>query len=422
MKLQETDKKRRIETVFAVFCSFLMVFIGLGFTSSPKSLFLKAITEALEIPRSLFSLNDTSRYAVTAVLSVYFGALISKFGTKKLIMAGFLLLMASMALYAIADHLVVFYLAGMLLGAGLSFVGSTMASYVVKRRCTKYVGTIQGLVMAANGMGGALAIQFVSPIIESAPFGFRKAYWGVVAIIGAAALLVLILFREDKSSPHSHSKKKVRGQGWEGMSFEAAKKRPYYWVLCVCMFMTGFVLSGINGVSTAHMRDVGIDPDFVKNILSVHALILMFFKFSTGALYDWKGLRFALLVSQIAAVVVLIALALCSPTPFGVVMAVIYAIFSSAALPLQTIGVTLVAGDIFGNKDFGKILGIMSALNYAGFALGSPIINLIFDTTGSYVSAIWGSAAVMVLVTIAFQFIITAAHKDRAVFAPAESE
>lgn len=424
MKRLDENKKRSVETVFAVICCFLMVFTGLGFTSSPKSLFLKAITEALEIPRSLFSLNDTSRYVVTAVLSIYFGTMVQKFGTKKLIMAGFAMLVGSMALYAVAEHLVVFYIAGMLLGAGLSFVGSTMASYVVKRRCTKYVGTIQGLVMAANGLGGSVAVQFVSPMIESAPLGYRKAYWGVAIIIAAVAVLVAILFKEDKSVPHTQGagKKKARGQGWDGMPYEAAKKRPYYLILCLCMFLTGFVLSGINGISTAHMRDVGIDAALVTNIMSVHSLMVMVFKFSTGVIYDWKGLRTTLLVGQISAAVVLIALSLASPSDFGIAMALVYSIFSGVALPLETIGVSLVTGDIFGNRDYAKLLGIMSALNYMGFALGGPVANLTQDLLGTYVPAIVTAAIVMVVVAVVFQFIITAAHKDRAQFPPIQTE
>jgi MFS family permease len=82
----------------------------------------------------------------------------------------------------------------------------------------------------------------------------------------------------------------------------------------------------------------------------VHSLVLMGSKFFVGFMYDRKGLRTCLLICQITALVVLAALALVSPTPFGMTMWVIYAIFSSLALPLETIGVSLVVGDVFGNK------------------------------------------------------------------------
>ena len=345
------NKQKSTGTFFAILCAFLIMFVSMGFTSSPKSLFLKAITEDLGIKRSLFSFNDSARYIATAILSVYFGTLIQKFGTKKLIMVGFLLLISSMALYAVSSHLLMFYLAGMFMGAGLSFLGSTMAGYIVKRRCKKNVGTVQGFVMAANGLGGAVATQFVTPMIESGRYGVRKAYWGVVIVLAVTAVLVMILYREDRSTPNAPvAGKKARGQVWEGMTYQEAKKRSYYLPLSICIFLTGFVLSGINGISTAHMRDVGIDPAFVANIWSIHSLLLMAFKFSTGVVYDWKGLRVTLLMGQITAILVLVALALSSTSTMGVTMATVYAIFSGLALPLETMGVTLITGDMFGNK------------------------------------------------------------------------
>ena len=99
-----------------VAASFLMVFVCLGFCSSSKSLYLAAITEALGIKRSLFSINDSCRYIATAVVNLFFGALCARFGSKRLIAAGFACLIASMLLYAYAPNIYLFYLGGVLLG------------------------------------------------------------------------------------------------------------------------------------------------------------------------------------------------------------------------------------------------------------------------------------------------------------------
>ena len=88
-----------------VAASFLMVFVCLGFCSSSKSLYLAAITEALGIKRSLFSINDSCRYIATAVVNLFFGALCARFGRKRLIAAGFACLIASMLLYAYAPNI-----------------------------------------------------------------------------------------------------------------------------------------------------------------------------------------------------------------------------------------------------------------------------------------------------------------------------
>ena len=94
MKHTEISPQRYRWVIVAA--SFLMVFVCLGFCSSSKSLYLAAITEALGIKRSLFSINDSCRYIATAVVNLFFGALCARFGRKRLIAAGFACLIASM--------------------------------------------------------------------------------------------------------------------------------------------------------------------------------------------------------------------------------------------------------------------------------------------------------------------------------------
>ena len=52
--------------------TFLMVCIVLGFCSSTKGLYISAVTEALNISRSTYSINDSCRYVATAVINLFF--------------------------------------------------------------------------------------------------------------------------------------------------------------------------------------------------------------------------------------------------------------------------------------------------------------------------------------------------------------
>ena len=75
-------KKLDYQWVIVVTC-FIMEFVALGFCSSNKSLYVGAITEALGIKRSLFSINDSCRYVSTAIVNLFFGTLIAKFEAAK---------------------------------------------------------------------------------------------------------------------------------------------------------------------------------------------------------------------------------------------------------------------------------------------------------------------------------------------------
>ena len=419
-------KKLNYMWVIIVTC-FIMEFVALGFCSSNKSLYLGAITEALNIPRSLFSLNDSIRFLTTAVINLFFGTLIQKFGARKMVAAGFLCLIGSTQIYAHAESVWMFYIGGCLLGMGLAFCTTTMIGSIIRRWVKKNTGTILGFVLAANGLGGALAAQIVTPIIyeEGNPFGYRNAYNLVSLILLATGIIAVVFLRNapkgEDTAPAASGKKKPRGGGWVGMDFETAKKKPFFYAALVGIFLTGMVLQGVNGAAGAHMKDAGLDPAYVATVLSAHSLALMVFKFLAGFSYDRFGLRFTMIVCDVAAMVVMVFLALVNNTPEGRMFAMGYGVFSAMALPLETIMLSLITTDLFGNKSFDKILGIVSALNTAGYAVGAPVMNWCYDLFGTYVPFIWCCVGIMGVVTVIYQIVISSAAKQRKAILAAES-
>ena len=126
MNLSSNKKQTCIKIAVMAAC-FSMIFVCLGFCSSNKSIYLSAITQALGIKRSLFSINDSCRYIATAVVNIFFGALIQRFGAKKLVGAGFFCQIVSTLIYANATQVWVFYIGGCFLGIGLAWTTTTMS-------------------------------------------------------------------------------------------------------------------------------------------------------------------------------------------------------------------------------------------------------------------------------------------------------
>lgn len=410
-------KKRKLSYQWVIVAAcFFMVFVCLGFCSSNKSLYLSAITQAIGIKRSLFSINDSCRYISTAIVNIFFGSLVARFGTKKMIGIGFCALIISMLIYARAEHVMFFYLGGCFLGIGLAFTTTTMVGCVVKRWCKEHTGKIMGAVLAANGIGGAVAAQIVSPIIyeEGNPFGYRNAYLLVALILFLTGGLIMLVFREKVPEDPTAASKKAKGDSWVGVPFSQAKKRPYFYAVMLFIFLTGMVIQGINGIASAHMKDVGLDAGYIATVLSVHSLSLAAFKFMTGIFYDYFGGRKTMLICGVAAIAINFLLTLVSPSPAGTVIAMIYGVLSSLALPLETLMIPLLTNDLFGNADYDHILGLFISLNTAGYAVGTPLVNLCFDMAGTYVPILYVLGGVMALVTVGYQFIFRRALRDKA--------
>lgn len=413
-KMAQTQKKSDYKWIIIALC-FLMVFTTLGFCSSNKGLYLSAITDALGIKRSVFSIGDSCRYVTTAIVNLFFGSLVSRYGTRRLIGAGFLCLIISCILYAVGTNVIFFYFAGAFLGMGLSWTTTTMVGCVVGRWCKENKGTIMGAILCANGLGGALAAQIVSPIIyeEGNPFGYRNSYFLVAAILLVVGVIVVSFFKEAPAlqTEEKHAKKKARGQSWVGMDFALAVRKPYFYMALVCIFFTGLMLQGITGVSAAHMKDVGLDASFVATIVSIHALSLAAFKFLSGFMYDRFGLRITMTISDVAAVLIMIILATLNGSDSGKIMALMYAVLSSIALPLETVMLPIFANDLFGDKAYEKVMGLFVSVNTAGFAVGAPLMNWSFDRFGTYRPIFLVCAGIMIIVLIAFQFILNASQK-----------
>lgn len=411
--------------VILVVC-FLMVFICLGFCSGTKSLYLGAITQYLNIPRSLFSINDTCRFVSSAIINLFFGTLMYKFGVKKMAAVGFLALTVSTLINAFATSIYWFYASGVLLGIGVTFTSTTMTSAIVRRWFDKDIGRYTGIVFAANGVGGALAAQILDPIINTESGynlfgrhfqGYQTSYLLVALLLVVFGIAVVVLLREPKNVPlptaPAKKKKAARGSTWVGIDFATGKRSPYLYITILVVFLTGFSLQGVYGTYKVHMTDIGMDKTYITNIFSFFSLMLTISKIMVGIIYDRLNLRRVMIICQGAAIAAFVILATLTASTLGNLMAIVFALIFALALPLETLVVPLIANDLFGNKDYDKFLGLLIAANYTGCALSGPFINIFADLGMGYMPGLLILSGIMATALLIMQFAINKAWKKK---------
>ena len=94
-----------------------------------------------------------------------------------------------------------------------------------------------------------------------------------------------------------------------------------------------------------------------------------------------------------------------------IVLGVVFAILFAVGLPLETLVVPLIANDLFGSKSYDKILGILLAANYTGYALGAPFRNLFRDFGSGYAPGLYLLSGVMAVSLCLILFVIRKAYK-----------
>lgn len=250
---QKLSDKPFYKWIIVALC-FLMVLICLGFCSSPYSWYTNTILKHLDLESKadLYGLNKSLRFITTAVVNLFFGYLINKFGSKKLILAGILCLIISQLCYGLADGLFLIYVAAFFLGVGFSWTSTTIIGFVINQWEKKNKGTIMGAVLASNGIGAVLATLTIKPIINNpAPFSYRNAYYTVAIILACLFLLILFLYKDKKTDePIVVGKKKPkRGNSWTGIEFSTVIRKPYFYLSLVCIFFNGYGSSKYNGCS-----------------------------------------------------------------------------------------------------------------------------------------------------------------------------
>ena len=267
-----------------------------------------------------------------------------------------------------------------------------------------------GIILAANGIGGAVSTILFTPIINGSIFGYRKAYYIVAAIFAVLFVLVLALYRENKTSD-ANTDKKSKKTYWEGIPLSELVKKPWFYVTMVCVFFMGIVLQGITSSFAAHLKDCKLNQEFITAVVSLHSVCLAGSKVVSGFIYDKFGLRTNVYVCGGAAVIALVSFAFISTSTFGYLLAVAASVLFALALPLETVMLPLFAGNLFGMKAYNHLVGIIGSVAYAGFAVGVPLMGVVYDLFGSYFYGAIVSIVIMFAVTLVFQLVINSSNK-----------
>lgn len=414
METQQLRREPACQKWIIVVLSALMVCLVLGLCNSPKSLYVQPVTEALGISRSMYSITDSCRFAATAIVNLFFGTLVVRFGPRKLIAAGFVCAVSALLLFSVAESVWIFYVGGVLLGLAIAWTTTTMVGYVVNIWCKERKGTIMGAVLACSGIGAVIGTQTLSPIINRTgdAFAYRDAYRLAALILAVVGIVVVLLFRNHPAG-HVPTKAEAKKETQEeAVAYAQLLRRVDFWAALACVFIGGLTLQGIQGVAVPHLRDVGMEASFGATVLSCQSIMLVLTKFSTGWIYDKWGLRITSLLCMSTAVVTVLILIPVTDSAMGRVLALSFAVISAMALPIETVMLPIYAQGLFGQKAYNKTLGIFVSAKEVGYATGGPLMNLCYDLTGDYRIAFLGAGVLMAAALVAMQVIITRTQKQ----------
>ncbi|MCM4078091.1 MFS transporter [Paractinoplanes hotanensis] len=336
-----------------------------------------------------FSRTTVTAAASVAAVGMAIGLLtvarfVDRFAARYLLVPGFVLFAASMALIGLVPPVALAYLlpcffVGLFGAATMVPASRAVVSWFDNNRALA-VGVVTGFI----GLGAALAPVLAGALIDSV--GWRAAY-GVMALLSVLVPVTMVtLFVRARAERHVRGRLVQQAQvdgrdvslELPGLAFGEAVRTRQFWGIAVGLGLVGVVVTGLQVHLVPMMTDRGLTDDQAAALLVVFGLTSLVGRVAGGFIIDRVHGAVVGPIVMLAPIIGLFFLDL----PFA-----------GAAAAVGFIGVAFgIEGDLLavlitrylGMRSFGRLVGSVQAAFILGSAIGPLLLGLGYDSFGAY--------------------------------------
>jgi len=349
--------------------------------------FLAPISAATGWSRAGIATAMTLNFVTMGVAAFGWGALSDRFGPRRVVFAGAVLLGIGLTLASRSTSVLEFQLLyGVIVGlAGGSFMAPMIATV------TQWFDEHRALAVSLVSAGLAVAPMTVSPIASwlIAAHGWRTAQ----LIIGVAAAVLLIpaslLVRRPPAMEAGQAADRVASGTSRATALQALKS-PQFAVLAFTFFACCAAHSGPIFHTVSYAIGCGLPAMTAVTIYSVEGLAGLGGRLLLGVLADRLGVKPVLIAGLLVQALAAGTYALASQLAEFYGIAVVFGLAYGGVMPLYAV----LARAYFAPRIMGTVLGAMTLASSFGMALGPAAGGWIFDTLHSYAWLYIGSLGV----------------------------
>lgn len=363
----------------------LACFVGFSFFSvmaAATGMFMEPLATEFSWNRTQTSSGVSIAGIITAVGSPFFGILIDKWGTRRLVLPGLVLMALLTAAFSLNTGSFGLWTA-MWLTYGL--VALSIKSTVWSTTIAAGFESARGMALGVMLCGSAFAQMITPPLtnwlIEN--YGWRLAFVWIGLGWGGIALALCIPFLKDLHLERARARfgADVAPTVLPGLTVAQAWRNRALWQIGISTFLMMLLTIGLMIHQFQIMVEAGVSRGSAAWLTSLFGAGGIVGKLVSGALLDryspnWVGgltlgsssLAFLLLMSEFA-------------TPALIVVAMAVNGYASGT-KLQITG--YMTTRFAGLRNFGKIFGMMAAVIALGSSLGPLLAARIHDETGTY--------------------------------------
>jgi sugar phosphate permease len=381
------------------------VIVGTAFVSmafwfgirSSFSIFYVALLEDFQWSRAESAGVQSIALITYTALAPIVGGLIDRFGPRRVIGPGIVVLTVGLILCSLVNTLVQFYmLYGVILGAGITCISIVAYSAILGHWFEKKRGLASGIAVSGMGFGTFLFVPLSQYFIGL--WGWRLAF----VILGVLVLIVLLPInsallrhkpqelgllpdgmKKAQSSREKNSEERQTDLSGNEWTLTSILRERNFWTFIVFPFL---VVIGIYTILVHHVKflvDIGIDKMTAAFIFGAMGVVSSCFRIFWGWLSDHIGRETTYTMGVICMCLGVGSLLMIDASEEKYLIYTFVIFFGSgwgATAPIFMAA----SADLFRGRIFGLIYGIVEACIGVGGALGSWIGGYVFDKTQSY--------------------------------------
>lgn len=382
--------------------------IGFGISPIPFNMLghlVLPLNEEFGWSRGQVMVSITVVGLTVTLLAPFFGALVDRFGARRIGLAsliGFGLSWAAVTLTS--DDLFVFYA----LWVAMAIFGGASTPISWTRAVNAWFDTNKGLALAialmGSGVAGILINNFAPAIMAS--YGWRGAILASAALpLFIAAPLAFLFVRNHvpgKIDSIAGTQEDPATVEEVGIQLKSAARMPVFWIMFAAFACVALAFAGLHANLVPLLYDDGFTMQQAGAIAGLVGVAVIVGRLGAGFLLDrfWAPLvALPLLIAPAIACIILIH------TQIDFAFAAITAILIGLAAGVESDLIAFLSARYFGLLHYGKIYGVM----YMAFSIGSSISPALYgysyDVFGSYDIILYAAAIMFALGGILLLFI-----------------
>ncbi|KAA1244927.1 MFS transporter [Aquimarina sp. RZ0] len=395
--MTEQGKETFFKVLGIAILGTILLIITNGMTVSGITIFDTAIISEFGWTKSELKFRELINMVVAALIMPFIGAIIDRYGVKKMMILGLLMIAGLYYYYSLVQTLWHVYTIHFLFAIAVSCAGTLATVIMVSQRIKKRRGLAIGIALAGTSAGGMVIPQIAGPLLEK--FGWRATFQYEIFLPVLALILLAIFVKPVKYKIKQSEQKNINDEetGLFEITFKEALKLPVFWAISFAGFFCFYSILGIISNLFLYLTELGFTQSKAENTFSIFFAIILIAKLASGYVAEIIN-EHRLFKTQLSLMILgVIFMALNQETfiwpaliAVGLGWGGLYTLFNYIIITT------------FGIKSAGKIGGVISFFEAIGSGLGIWLTAFISDKTGSYSASFW-----TVVVFLVFTFLIS---------------